>query len=76
MAVSRPRLEVFACGDNCQAVLWLMRRDTIGASGMLERGAAPITARVRVPNLAHGRYRITPWDTVSGAIAALRGRNE
>lgn len=58
----------FGCGDDRQALLWLLRRDTIGADGTLDRGATPIAPEVSVPGLSAGRYRLTAWDT-SGGIA-------
>ena len=39
--VSNRAIAAFACGDSAQAVLWLLRRDTITASGQLDPGASP-----------------------------------
>jgi mannan endo-1,4-beta-mannosidase len=63
--VSSPRTQVFACGDRCQALIWLLRGDKHG-KGMVDSAAAPIAPCVSVPGLAPGRYRITPWDTSKG----------
>ncbi|HEU0078967.1 MAG TPA: hypothetical protein VFQ76_15035, partial [Longimicrobiaceae bacterium] len=66
LAVSTPALAGFACGDEAQAVVWLLRRDTIGGDGRLRRDAEPLRAEVRVPGLAPGRYRVAAWDTEAG----------
>ena len=64
--VSRPEVACFACGDARQAVVWLLRKDTVGPDGMLRRDAAPVRLHLRVPGLAAGRYDVTAWDTVAG----------
>jgi hypothetical protein len=58
---------VFACGDGAQAVAWLLRKDTIGAGGRLNRCARAAAVEVAIPGLAPGRYRVTLWDTLKGA---------
>jgi len=57
---------VFACGDAEQALVYLLRTDSLGRNGMLDRGAPPITAILRIPGLAPGAYRATPFDPVEG----------
>ncbi|WP_437515305.1 hypothetical protein [Sorangium sp. So ce1099] len=66
-------LAACACGDDAQAVVWLVRTDSLDAGGMLRRDAAPARARLRVPGLAPGRYAVTAWDTARGEV---RGRGE
>ncbi|MET0398690.1 MAG: hypothetical protein ABW277_18010 [Longimicrobiaceae bacterium] len=66
IALSTPALAGFACGDDAQAVVWLLRRDTLGRDGRLRRDAEPVQAEVRVPGLAAGRYAATAWDTEAG----------
>lgn len=61
-----PALATFGCGDEAQAFVWLLRRDTIGPRGMLRPDAAPVAPAIGVPGFAPGRYRITGWDTLSG----------
>ena len=70
VAVSSPDLHVFACGDRTQALVWLLRRDVLTATGMIDGSAARIASRVGVPGLAPGRHEITPWDTAAGAAGA------
>ncbi|SER22864.1 mannan endo-1,4-beta-mannosidase [Faunimonas pinastri] len=56
----------FGCGDREQAVLWLVRRDTIRRDGTLAPDAPPHELTVTVPGLDAGRYRVTAWDTKAG----------
>ena len=55
--VSEPAVHLFACGDAAQAVLYLLRTDTIGPDGMLRADAAPLAPTVTVPDLEPGVYR-------------------
>jgi mannan endo-1,4-beta-mannosidase len=69
---------VFACGDERQALIWVVRRDTLTKAGTLDRGVAPVALRVTVPGLSAGRYRVTACDTATGAssepfVAEARG---
>ena len=66
VTAARTRLAAFACGDADQALVWLLRRDTLGSDGRLKRDVAPTLSGVRVPGLQPGRYRITPFDTEQG----------
>ncbi len=65
-------LAAFACGDESQAVVWLLRTDAIGGDGRLRTDAEPVRAEVRVPGLAAGRYLVTAFDTARGAVLAAR----
>jgi hypothetical protein len=65
--VSTPEVAAFGCGDDAQAVIWLLRKNTIGRDGMLRRDAPPICPEMTIPGLAAGRYRVMAWDTVAGA---------
>ncbi|WP_374472414.1 hypothetical protein [Phenylobacterium sp.] len=65
------QVAAFGCGDERQAVVWLMRRAPRAQAGMLDRSAAPVRALVRVPGLAPGRYRVTAWDTVAGEVTGV-----
>jgi mannan endo-1,4-beta-mannosidase len=64
--VSTPAVAALGCADDAQAFVWLLRRDTIRPDGMLDRDAAPIPLRIRVPRVAAGRARATVWDTRVG----------
>jgi hypothetical protein len=59
-------LAVFGCGDEQQAILWLLRTDSIGKNGMVkEVDACPCYAQI--PMKRSGCYRVTVWDTINGA---------
>jgi mannan endo-1,4-beta-mannosidase len=58
------------CGDERQALLWLLRKDITGRDGMLRRDVPPITTMIRVPGLQPGCYRVTAWDTAAGQVQA------
>jgi hypothetical protein len=61
----------FGCGDDAQAVIWLLRKDSIGRNGTLCSDARPLELRICVPGLSEGRYSITAWDTREGRICAV-----
>jgi hypothetical protein len=65
--VSTPAVAAFGCADDAQAVVWLLRRDTLGADGMLQRNAAPLPVRIRIPKVAARPARAELWDTTLGA---------
>ncbi|MBV9076237.1 MAG: hypothetical protein JO048_01995 [Methylobacteriaceae bacterium] len=69
IAADRERVAPFGAGDPDQAIVWLLRRDTIGSDGRLDASAAPIATRVGVPGLRPGPVRVTAWDTRAGALA-------
>lgn len=58
----------FATADARQAVVWAIRRDSIGPDGRLDPRAAPIEARVPVPTLEPGDYKVRLFDTRAGAV--------
>ena len=64
--VNAPGVAAFACGDGGQAVVWLLRTDTIGPDGRLRPDAPPVAPMLRVPGLAPGPYSVTAWDTTGG----------
>jgi hypothetical protein len=56
----------FACGDEAQAVVWILRVDRLDRKGRVRADAEPVDLSVSIPGLGAGRYRVTPWDTVAG----------
>ena len=57
----------FACGDEKQALVWLLRRrEGIGADGRLRPDLSPRPVALTVPGLTDGDYRITGWNTAEG----------
>ncbi len=57
---------VFACGDDEQAVVWLLRRDNGGEDGRMRRDTEPRPARLRLRRAAGTRHTVGEWDTVAG----------
>ena len=53
-----------------QAILWLLRRDTIGRNGCLDRSADPIAVDLVLPEFTPAKYRIFGWDTSAGSQLA------
>ena len=56
----------FGCGDERQAVVWLLRRRALAGDGRIRSDMERIAPEVTVPGLGDGRYRITGWDTAAG----------
>ena len=54
----------FGCGDERQAVVWLLRRGPLGRDGRL--AADPASATVDVPGLGCGTFAVTAFDTAAG----------
>ena len=69
LKVSGNAFVAFGCGDEAQAVVWLMRTDTVDKKGMLDSKAAACKVDVHIPGLKKGCYQITAWNTVTGAVA-------
>jgi hypothetical protein len=71
IAVETPGIAAFGCGDARQAVVWLLRRGPFLPDGRLDPATEGVAA-IRVPGLAPGRYRASPWDTKEGrALPAM-----
>jgi hypothetical protein len=71
MRVSNPAVRVVGSGDHAQAIVWMIRADTIGPGGMLRRDVAPVHTRIEIPGLSAGEYRVTLWNTEQGAEAGV-----
>jgi len=69
---SEPAVKAVACGDNRQAVAWLVRTDSLDKKGMLRREAVPIETVLDVPGLDKGSYSAIYWDTVQGCAVGTR----
>jgi hypothetical protein len=61
--------DVFACGDERQAILWLLRKRSLGSDGRMRSDVEPVSARVMLPDMT-GRVRVTEFDTVREEIVA------
>ncbi|WP_199200317.1 glycoside hydrolase 5 family protein [Adhaeribacter arboris] len=67
--ISSPAFVGFACGDDQQAIVWLLRQDKLAKLNklkVLDKSATPLTFSVTVPGLAIGQYRVYFWDTQKG----------
>lgn len=70
MTIAHPSLAGFACGDDRQGLVYLLRQDSLRPDGTLDPDAAPLTTTLRLPMGQPGHYQITAWDTRSGAACA------
>ncbi|HEX4893317.1 MAG TPA: hypothetical protein VFV47_08510, partial [Hyphomicrobiaceae bacterium] len=59
-------VHAIGCSSRSQAVVWVIRMDTIAEDGRLDRAARPIDLQLIVPGLDTGRYDVTAWDTLHG----------
>jgi mannan endo-1,4-beta-mannosidase len=66
--VKARHFHAFACGEETQALIWLLRRDNLGSDKRLRRDAVPVTTSFTIPGLADGTYRVRGWDTEQGAM--------
>ncbi len=67
---SSDNVACFGCGDDAQAVIWLLRKDSIGQSGTLRTNSKPVDLTLHVPRLCSGRYRVIGWNTREGRICS------
>ena len=58
----------FACADDRQALVWLLRRNALASDGRINQTAQPRAPDVAVPGLQPGRYKIMGWDTTAGEV--------
>jgi mannan endo-1,4-beta-mannosidase len=59
-------LAALGCGDEQQAILWLLRIDSIGKNGMVKEVDACCPCYAQIPMKRPGCYRVTVWDTNNG----------
>ena len=58
---------VVACADQEQALVWILRTDTVRKrGGMVNRDAAPLEVGLKVPGMSEGKYHFTIWNTAEG----------
>jgi mannan endo-1,4-beta-mannosidase len=68
--VDDPGVAACGCGDAEQALVWLVRRDTLRRDGTLAPAADPVPVTLRVPGMDDGGYVATVVDTRTGATRA------
>ncbi len=56
-----------ACGDERQAVAFVLAADGLTPRGAHHRVAVPAEVTLSLPGLGAGRYAVTVWDTTAGA---------
>ena len=71
VGVSDVRIGVAACGDAAQALVWLVRRDSLRADGTLDPEQPPLPVAVSLPGLAPGRYELVTWNTAKGGCSSV-----
>lgn len=64
--VSDKGFAVFGCSDGQQAVVWLLRTDSIGADGLVRKDVAAKTIDFIVPDFNRGHYQVVTWNTSKG----------
>jgi mannan endo-1,4-beta-mannosidase len=65
--VTAPGFDVFACGDDRQAIVWLLRRRAIGKDGRMRSDLPAKPAELVLPAMK-GLVRVTEFDTTAGTI--------
>jgi hypothetical protein len=70
ICLSHRGLAGFACGDEAQAVVWLLRKDSLQREGTVRQDAKAATTSLRLPGLGVGSYKVTAWDTLTGKVSA------
>jgi mannan endo-1,4-beta-mannosidase len=68
LELSAKGFAAFGCGDESQAVLWLLRTDATGRDGRIKADARPRDVMLICPASGDGPRRISFFDTVSGAV--------
>ena len=66
LVVSPKRLARFGCASRNQAVVYLLRRDSLMKNGQLDRTACRLELSLKLPMLEAGSYTVSGWDTVAG----------
>jgi mannan endo-1,4-beta-mannosidase len=69
--LSSPSFAVFACGDERQAVIWLLRKDKKERTGMVSQAAKPLSVALTIPAMAAGQYTITLWNTFTATTTSV-----
>ncbi|MFN7117765.1 MAG: hypothetical protein ACK4TA_13275 [Saprospiraceae bacterium] len=65
---SNPQVHVFACGDEHQALIWLLRNDTKQKDKVSEIDNQSIITKLQLPIQYAGTFQVTTWDTQSGKV--------
>ena len=60
----------FGCATDDQALVYLLRRDSLLQNGQLDHTAEPLLVSLQLPTLRQGRYRVKAWNTIDGTSLA------
>jgi hypothetical protein len=67
LQLSTPAFASFACADEAQAVVWLLRQDSITKrGGLMRKDLKPLAVQLTIPGLEAGQYTVHIWDTRAG----------
>lgn len=69
--ISDPAFAAFCCGDEDQAVLYLLRKNSLKKK-QVNKDARPIDVKVIIPGLSSGKYLVSEFDTATGTIKDQR----
>ena len=72
LEVSHAGVTSFGCADEQQALIWLVRHDTLSPDGMVTDEAPALSTWLRIPGMRPGGYSITCYDTIRGASLEVR----
>ena len=68
VVVSNAAFAPFACADEQQALVWLLRKDRLKRDGTVDQEAAPVSLTVKIPGMEAGTYQLTRWNTLEGTV--------
>ncbi|UYY57690.1 hypothetical protein [Sphingomonas sp. S2-65] len=71
MACDDPGVAVVGCGDDAQAIAWLVRTDSLSKQGMVMERSEAVPASLRIPGLVEGTYSALAYDTCTGTVREL-----
>lgn len=66
--LSTAAVRCVACGDGCQAVVWLVRPEALTTRTGRNRPLAALTVQLLLPGLRAGPYHVYIWDTKVGQV--------
>ncbi len=70
IGLSERGVAAFACGDDRQAIVWLLRTNSLDVRGKITPKAKSV--QVSVPGLDRGCFRIVIFDTITGRLVGER----
>ena len=70
VTLTTPGIARFACGDAEQAIVWLLRTDSLNRDGTIAPDTPPLQVTLTIPGLAAGPRTVCAFDTQTGRIVA------